>query len=173
MFLTITMYLYAVFGAFSKVITGSLSYFWGRIWCEHAPTVYYMLLVSYNIALRIIYFNQSINQSVNGLYFKRIVHDSKETDDPIALYPWLKLFQTIFLSWTHLIVLLLKFKNDCSRFNNFFSKKFLRIIFYDTDTDEIQGYFQWQKFHTNGRYNMFIFHMLRYQSCHDYSSLKE
>ena len=27
---------------------------------------------------------QSINQSINLLYFKRVAHDSSETDDPVA-----------------------------------------------------------------------------------------
>ena len=69
----IIIYSYAVIGvmyifvAFSKVITGSLSYFYGDIWCEHACTNSVLHAIGVNISLRIIYFNQLINQSINGL----------------------------------------------------------------------------------------------------------
>ena len=29
--------------------------------------------------------NTIINQSINGLYFKRVAHDSKETDNPCSI----------------------------------------------------------------------------------------
>lgn len=67
----IIIYSYAVIGvmyifvAFSKVITGSLSYFYGDIWCEHACTNSVLHAIG---VLQYFFENhlfQSINQSIN------------------------------------------------------------------------------------------------------------